>query len=149
MLSEAAHLVGGFWCIFGGTQVQANVRCCLWLTLGNLFGVRKQSTVCGCLCWAWMCMGRTKLCTKSSFYQHQALDQVSKRPSAPWDLPPPASACWLPHRLIGWKDTVWRYVGCFKRHDLAMLDFGMLKSSQQFWMSSKYDYWYVSYIFRQ
>ena len=49
------------------TLLQANVRCCLWVTLGNLFWSYKWSTVCGCL--SWVCTWRTKLHTKAGFYQ--------------------------------------------------------------------------------
>ena len=27
---------------------------------------------CGCLCWDWVCMGRTKPCTKTGYHQHWA-----------------------------------------------------------------------------
>ena len=38
-------ILGFLW----GTLVQTNVRCFLWLVLGNLFGATKWFTVCGCL----------------------------------------------------------------------------------------------------
>ena len=82
-----------------GTLVQINVRYCLWLVLGNLFGAIKQPTVCGCLCWAWVCVVRTKLHTKTVFYLHWVGEQVRKCPKAPKSPPPPASAFWLPVRL--------------------------------------------------
>ena len=85
MLPEACHWVCWFWEPLGGTPGQINVRYCLWLVLDNLFGATKWSTVCGCLCWAWVCVGMAKLHTKAGFHQHWTQKQVSKRPNAPWD----------------------------------------------------------------
>ena len=40
-------------------------------------------TVCGSLCWAWVCAERTKLHTKSGFYPYHAQGQVAKISSHP------------------------------------------------------------------
>ena len=93
MLSEAGHWACWFWGLLEGTLEQLHVRCCLWLALGNLFGATKWSTVYGCLWRAWVCVERTKLCTKAGLYQQWAQWQVSKSSKAPWDhlcLPTPA-----------------------------------------------------------
>ena len=70
MLSGASHWVYFLWCLSGGILVLVIARHCLWLTLGNLFGATPWSTVCGCLCLAWVKAGRTKLHMKRGFYQH-------------------------------------------------------------------------------
>ena len=74
-------------------MVQTNVRCCISLPLGNLFGVTKYSTVCSFLYCAWVCVKRGKLFTKAGFYQLWDWEQVSYSPKAPRNLLPPAFVC--------------------------------------------------------
>ena len=78
-----------YWCchwacwfldLLGWTLVQANVRHCLWLTSGNLFGTTKRSIVCGCLCWAWVCARKTKLYNMARYYQHGLESSSAKVP---------------------------------------------------------------------
>ena len=52
----------------------------------------QHDTVCGCLFWAYVCVGMVKLHTKASFHHHQAQGQVNKRLKAPRDPLPPAGS---------------------------------------------------------
>ena len=65
---------------------------CDW-ALGNLFGAIKLFIVRGCLSCAWMCRGKSKLCSMACFHQHRVWGQVSQRPKAVWG--PPLSASYL------------------------------------------------------
>ena len=47
--------------------------------------------LCGSLCWAWVCVKRTNLCTKADFYEHQDLGRVTCSLKSLKDLPSPAS----------------------------------------------------------
>lgn len=78
-------------CVYSGASWE---ELCLWLALYNMFGAIKQSTVFGCLCFSWMCMGKkkmctgkNKMCTKASSYQHLVQEKFSKKLKEPWDLP--------------------------------------------------------------
>ena len=48
--------------VLGPLGRDSSDRCCLWQVLHLLFGAIKQSKVCGCICWACMSVGGTKLC---------------------------------------------------------------------------------------
>lgn len=89
------------------------LSCFLWLTLGNLFGTPKWSIVHSCLCWPWLYAAWTKLHTTVGFYQELVQGQFSKCPEVFWDLPPPASAFWLPIRLNHLM-SLWQYSGFMK-----------------------------------
>ena len=52
--------------LLGGTLVQANIRCCLWVALSNLFGAM-SNPVCHCLSWAWDTWGRPSCTPRPAF----------------------------------------------------------------------------------
>lgn len=83
ILSEAGHWACIFRGLLGGTPVQTNVMCCLCLSLGNLIEAQSDPQFFVCLCWAWVFMGKTKLCTKISFHQHCVQRQIIESPQAP------------------------------------------------------------------
>ena len=65
--------LGVFCSLLGLSLVQNSVRHFLWLALGNLFGATKSSAICGCLCWALVCVGRIILNANVSFHQYWVL----------------------------------------------------------------------------
>lgn len=58
---------------------------------GNLFGTAKPSTVCGCLSWAGVSPGGTKL-HQGHLLPALSLGQVREIPKAAPNLPPPADS---------------------------------------------------------
>lgn len=68
--------------ILGGTVVQTNVRHCLCLTLGNLFGATSNPQFVAAFAWL-ECAGRTKMLTKTDFDQDWVWGMSAKVPMHP------------------------------------------------------------------
>lgn len=89
---------------WGGALVQADVRHCLLLSLGYLFGSIKWSRFFSFLCREWVLWGGPTV-SQGQLPPVWSPGQLSKCPKASWDLPLPL----LPSELSLWR-SLWRKV---------------------------------------